>query len=150
MAINARRVLWGGLVGGLVFNLWSMLMEFAVSPSLIGGRARADAAFSAGLFLKQGEGRMPFGLFFLLWVVSLFVVAYGEAWAYAAARATTGPGPATAAKIGLVVGFAAGVPMNLGHGTFQALATAFWVGWGLEMGVGAILAALAAGWVYRD
>jgi len=40
--------------------------------------------------------------------------------------------------------------MNLGHGTFQALAPAFWVGWGLELGVGAILAALAAGWIYRE
>jgi len=150
MAINARRVLWGGLVGGLVFDRWSMRMGFAVSPALIVGKARAEAAFSGGVFLKQGTGRLPFGLCFLLWVVSLFVVAYGEAWAYAAARGTAGAGPATAAKIGLVVGFAAGVPMNLGHGTFQALAPASWVGWGLEMGVGAILAALAAGWIYRD
>src|SRR5258708_36085008 len=104
MAINARRVLWGGLVGGLVFNLWSMLMEFVVSPGLIVGKARADAAFSAGLFLRQGEGRMPFGFFLLLWVVSLFVFAYGEACAYAAARATAGSGPSTAARIRHVVG----------------------------------------------
>ena len=146
-AVNGRRVLLGGLVGGIVFFVWSMVMEFGVSGLLV-GKGRMDIAMNAGWFLK--EPRMSAGLFFIIWVFSLFVVSYGLAWAYAAMRATVGAGPGTAFKLGLVVAFAAAFPLNFAHAVFDGLAVAFWVMWMIEIGVGAILAALAAAWVYKD
>jgi uncharacterized membrane protein YczE len=148
MAINRRRVWLGALVGGVVFNVWSMVVEFALSPVIVGGKAQMDLAMANGWFLK--EPRMSTGLFFLIWVFSLFIISYGLAWGYAAMRATTGAGPGTAFKLGLVVAFAAAFPMNFAHAVFDALTVGFWVMWMIEIGVGTILAALAAGWVYQD
>lgn len=146
-AINSRRVWLGALVGGVVFFIWSLVVEYGLSAVLV-GKMRMDIAMASGWFLK--EPRLPLALFFIVWLASLFVISYGLAWAYAAMRATAGAGPATAAKLGLVVGFAAGFPLNFAHGVFDALSGRFWVMWMIEMGVGAILAALAAGWMYKD
>jgi hypothetical protein len=146
-AINGRRVLTGGLVGFVVFFIWSMLMEFGVSY-LIVGKERMDIAMNAGWFLK--EPRVPVWLFFVVWIVSLFIISYGLAWAYAAMRATAGAGPKTAALLGAIVGFAAGFPMEFAHGVFQPLTGRYAIVWFLEMGVGCVLAALAAGWMYRE
>ena len=147
MAINGRRVWLGALVGGVVFNLWSMAVEFGLS-SVIVGRARMDVAAASGWFLK--EPRISGGLFFLVWAISLFVVSYGLAWGYAAMRATTGAGPGTAFKLGLLVAFAAAFPLNFAHATFDGLSPRYWLMWMIEIGVGSILAALAAAWVYKD
>jgi hypothetical protein len=146
-AINGRRVLTGGLVGGVVFFVWSMVMEFGVSGALV-GKARMDIAVNAGWFLK--EPRIPAWLFLVVWVVSLFVIACGLAWAYAAMRATAGAGPKTAATLGAIVGLAAGFPLEFAHGVFQPLSGRYAVMWMLEMFVGCILAALAAGWTYKE
>jgi hypothetical protein len=147
MAINGRRVWLGALVGGIVFNIWSLLVEFALMPAIV-GKARMDIATMNGWFLK--EPHIPMGLFFLVWVISLFAIAYGLAWAYAAMRATTGAGPGTALKLGLVVAFAAAFPMNFAHAVFDVLSARYWVTWMIEMSVGCMLAALAAGWMYKD
>ena len=147
MAINGRRVWLGALVGGIVFNVWSMAVEFGLS-SVIVGKARMDIAAASGWFLKQP--RLSGGLFFLVWAISLFVVSYGLAWAYAAMRATAGAGPGTAFKLGLLVAFAAAFPLNFAHATFDGLSPRYWLMWMIEIGVGSILAALAAAWVYKD
>ena len=148
--INSRRVLIGGIAGGLVFIAWCLLNEFVLLPMMIGGAGQYEAAMAQGLFLAQGASRLSMGTFIVIWMASLFVIAYGIAWAYAAMRATAGAGPGTAVKLGLIVGFAAGFPMDFAHGVFQTLAPAFWFSWGLEMLVGSVLAALTAGWVYKD
>ncbi len=145
--INLRRVWLGALLGGFVFFLWSMVVEFGLAALWV-GKARMDIAMNAGWFLK--EPRIPMWLFFVVWLVSLFVIAYGLAWAYAAMRATVGASPATAAKLGLAVGFAAGFPMEFAHAVFQPLSGRYAVMWMVEMAVGCVLAALAAGWIYRD
>ena len=147
MAINRRRVWLGALVGGGVFNLWSLVVEFALMPAIV-GKARMDIALMNGWFLKTP--RISTGLFFLVWVIALFVISYGLAWAYAAMRATAGAGPGTAFKLGLAVAFAAAVPMNFAHAVFDGLSARYWLTWAIEIGVGTILAALAAGWTYRD
>jgi hypothetical protein len=48
------------------------------------------------------------------------------------------------------VGFAAGFPMEFAHAVFQPLSARYAIMWMIEMSVGCILAALAAGWMYRD
>ncbi len=147
MPLNYRRVWLGALVGGLVFFAWSMIMEFGVSAALVGA-TRRDMAVAAGWFLK--EPRVPMGIALSVWTLSLFAIAGGLAWLYAALRATLGPGPRTAATLGLIVGFAAGFPLEFMHAVFQPLSPRYGLGWMLEMGLGCVLAALAAGWMYRD
>lgn len=146
-AINTRSVQKGALVGGIVFFIWSMLMEFGGAIVLV-GKERMDIAMNAGWFLK--EPRVPVWLFFIVWILCLFVISYGLAWAYAAIRATAGAGPKTALTLGALVGFAAGFPMEFAHGVFQPLTGRYAILWMLEMGVGCILAALTAGKLYKD
>jgi hypothetical protein len=146
-SINVRRIWLGALVGGLVFFVWSMVMEFGVSAALVGS-ARRDVAVTSGWFLAVP--RVPTAVALSVWTLSLFVIAAGLAWAYAAMRATAGAGPRTAALLGLVVGFAAGFPLEFMHAVFQPLSARYALGWMIEMGGGCVLAALAAGWTYRD
>jgi len=141
-AVNSRRVLWGALAGGVVWNVWSVIVNAAVLS------ARYQAAQKAGAFLKQP--RYPYPLFIGVWIVMLFVLAFVVAWLYASARASRGAGPKTAAIIGLLVGFAAGFPTNFATATWAPISRHFPLWWMLELWIGAIFAALVAGWLYQD
>ena len=146
-ANNTRRVWLGTLVGGVVFLVWSLIVEFGLSGVLVGKGAMDVARGNGWLF---DTPRVGMATFMIVWIVSLFVVAYGLAWLYAHLRTSAGAGPATAAKIGLAVGFAAGFPMEFAHAVWQPLSARYGIMWMVEMIVGCVLAALAAGWMYRD
>jgi hypothetical protein len=139
-SVNTRRVLLGALAGGVVWNIWSIIVNLVVL------HARYAAAQQDGSFLKQP--RFPF--FVGAWIVMLFILAYIVAWLYASVRATRGAGPKTAAVVGLFVGFAAGLPTNFAMATWATINRHFPLWWMLELWVGAILAALVAGWIYQD
>ena len=138
--VNWRRVWLGAFVGGVTWLVWSTIIGLAVvSPRYV-------EAQRAGWFLSQP--RYPF--FMAAWVVMLFVLAFVLAWLYAGVRAVHGAGPSTAVMVGLAVGFAAGFPMNFALATWAPFDRVFPLWWMLELWIGAILAALTAGWVYRD
>jgi hypothetical protein len=139
-SVNTRRVLLGALAGGVVWNIWTIIVDLAVL------RDRYAAAQQAGTFLKQP--RYPF--FVGAEIVMLFILAYIVAWLYASVRATRGAGPKTATEVGLLVGFAAGFPTNFALATWAPISRHFPLWWMLELWVGAILAALVAGWIYQD
>ena len=141
MAVNRGRVLLGGILGGVVWFIWSF-----VAGQFIIGNARYVAAQNAGLFLKQP--RYPFfvGQWFIILVLVSIVLAHLYAWS----RQTLGAGPGTALKLGLVVGFAASFPMNFSMATWSAAERAFPLGWMLDIWVGCILATVVAGWIYKD
>ena len=139
-AVNSRRVLIGALAGGVVWNLWSIAIDLTLLMP------RYEAAQQAGQFLK--EPRYPFFVGFR--IITLFLLSYVVAWLYASARATRGVGPGTALKIGVMVGFVAGFPGALGGASWAAYSRMIPLGQMLEMWVGAILATLVAGWLYRD
>jgi hypothetical protein len=141
MNLNRSRVWLGGLAGGVVWSVWSFLVGQVVI-----GNARYLAAQNAGLFLK--ESRYPF--FVGQWIVMLFVLSIMLAHLYAWARQTLGAGPGTALKIGVVVGFAAGFPGNFAQAAWSPVERMFPLGWMLDLWVGAILATLVAGWLYKD
>jgi hypothetical protein len=141
MGVNRGRIFLGGLAGGVVWNIWSIADQF-----LIIGMARYQAAQNAGQFLK--EPRYP--AFQVQWIVLLFILAIIVAHLYAWARQTLGAGPGTAIKVGFLVGFAAGFPTNFGTATWAPFERMFPLGWMLELWVGAILATLVAGWLYKE
>jgi hypothetical protein len=140
--VNTRRVLWGGLAGGVVWNIWAVIVN------MVALRARYETAQQTGMLLK--EGRFPYPLFIAVWIVMLFVLAGILAWLYASMRATQGAGPKTAVILGIVVGAAAGFPTNFAIATWVPISRYFPLWWMLELWVGAVLAALVAGWLYRD
>jgi hypothetical protein len=139
-AINGRRVLWGALAGGVVWNIWSMLINSVLL------RANYAAAQQSGVMLVQP--RYPF--FIGVWIVMLFILAYIVAWLYASVRDTRGAGPKTAAQVGLFVGFMAGFPSNFAMAAWAPFPRVLPLWWMLELWFGAIFAALVAGWLYRE
>jgi hypothetical protein len=141
MALNQGRIWLGGFVGGIVWNAWGFFLHAGVVKE-----SRFDAMKQAGLFLK--EPRLP--AFPLQWAVILFALAIIVAYLYAWTRTTLGPGPGTALKLGLLLGFGFGFACNLAQIVWSPLPLVFPMGWLLEMWVGAILAALIAGWLYKS
>ena len=140
MALNRSRIWLGGLAGGVVWNLWSFIVYRFITG------ARYVEVQNAGLFLKTP--RYPF--FVGQWTVMIFILAIAVAHLYAWARQGLGPGPGTALKIGFLAGFFAGFPDNFAQATWSAVGRDLPFGWMVEMWLGAILAALVAGFLYKD
>lgn len=138
--INTRRVLLGALAGGVLWNVWSLCINLVVLAK------RYAAAQEAGYFLKQPR----YAMFPVLWIVLLFALAFIVAWLYASARATRGAGPRTALEIGVLVGFASGFPNALGVATWAPFTRVIPLWQMLELWVGAVIAALVAGMLYRE
>lgn len=136
--MNGKRVLMGGLVGGLVYNA----VSFLINAHLL--MPRYQILHDQG-HLRQ-EPRLPFALYCLL----LFVVSIGLVWLYAAARTHLGPGPRSALLVGLVVGLIAGVPMGLVEYSWGYYGGYVSLWWTLDRVLGSALATLVGGWVYKD
>ncbi len=138
--VNTRRVWLGALGGWVVWAIWSSVVNLVVMVP------RYAAAQKAGTILSQA--RYPF--FVPVWFVVLFVVALICAWLYASVRATRGAGPGTALTVGILVGFASGFPLAFSLATWAPFPRVIALGWMLDLWVGAILATLVAGYLYRD
>ena len=139
MSINRGRVWLGGLAGGVIWNAWSGFIGFKQAPLYA-------AMQGQGLFLKESR-YLWFGAH---WVVILFVMSIILAHLYAWSRATTGPGPYTALKIGAMVGLCAGLPLSFAQAAWSPVPRALPLGWMMDMWVGSILATVVAGWIYRE
>jgi len=140
VVVNTRRVWLGALAGWVAWLIWSVTTNFTVlAPHYV-------AAAKAGTLLAQP--RYPF--FVVVWFVMLFVLAAICAWLYAGVRATRGAGPATAFKVGALVGFASGFPLAFSLASWAPFSRVIPLWWMLQLWVGAILATLVAGWLYRD
>ncbi len=140
MAFNRGRIWLGGLAGGVVWNAWSFLIYYLITGQ------RYVVAQNAGVFLKTP--RYPF--FAAQWIVLLFILSIAVAHLYAWARQSLGPGPGAALKVGFLAGFFAGFPDNFAQATWSTVGRALPFGWMVEMWLGAILAALVAGFLYKD
>lgn len=138
--INFRRVWIGGIVGWLVWMVWSGITNFFVLMP------RYAHAQEAGQLLKDPR----YSFFLPAWFGLLLVLALVSAWLYAAARTTLGAGPVTALKLGLGLGFAAGFPLAFSLAAWAPMSRVISLWWMLELWIGAILATFTAGWLYRD
>jgi hypothetical protein len=139
MSINRGRVWLGGLLGGVVWSVWSFVVGMKQAPLYA-------AMQNQGLFLK--ESRYPW--FPAHWIVIVFVMSILLAHLYAWSRATAGPGPMTALKVGAMVGFCAGFPGNFAQAAWSPVPRVLPLGWMLDLWMGAVLATLVAGWIYRE
>jgi hypothetical protein len=139
MKLNRTRIWVGGIAGGVVWSVWSFLIDMKQRPFYA-------AMQTHGLFLK--ESRYPF--FVGQWVLLIFVMSILIAYLYAWSRATAGPGVRTALQIGMIVGFCAGVPGNFAQAAWSAVPRILPLGWMLDLWGGAILASLVAGFLYKE
>jgi hypothetical protein len=137
---NARRVALGTVAGGVVWSVWSIVVN-----ALILG-ARYQAAENSGELLKQS--RYP--LFLVYWFITLFLLTYILTWIYVSVRGTLGPGPFTALRVGFLVGFASGFPISLSLAAYAPFSRAFPFGWMVDLWVGSILATFVSAWLYKD
>jgi hypothetical protein len=140
--VNTKRVWIGGLVGGVVWLVWAIVVNFGLLMP------RYMAAMQAGTMLSEEQMRYPF--FQLVWMVQFLVMGVLLAALYAGVRGTWGAGPATAVKVGLIGGFLVGFPVNFYLATWAPFGRGIPAGWLLELLLGAVLATVVAGWFYRD
>jgi len=140
VATNKARVWLGGLAGGVVWVIWSLIVQIVYLGH------RYTAAQNAGRLLK--ESRYPF--FLGQWILTLLVLGIIMAHLYAWVRASLGAGPKTALKVGFLVGFACGFPDNFAQASWAPIPRAFPTAWMLEMWLGAIFATLVAGYIYQE
>jgi hypothetical protein len=139
MKLNKSRIWLGGIVGGVVWTLWSFVIGWKLGPFYTAMQER-------GLFLKQPR----YSMFVAEWLLLIFVISILVAHLYAWSRATAGAGPRTALKVGMIVGFCAGVPGNFAQSAWSPISRMLPLGWMLDMWGGIILAALVAGFLYKD
>jgi hypothetical protein len=139
MRLNTARVWIGGIAGGVAWSAWSFLIGMRQAPLYA-------AMQQQGLFLKQP--RYP--MFVAEWIALTFVMSILIAYLYAWARGTAGAGLKTAVKIGMMVGFCAGVPGNFAQAAWSPVPRMLPLGWMLDLWIGAILAAVVAGFLYKE
>jgi hypothetical protein len=140
VTIGLRRVALGTLAGGVVWGIWSTLMNMVILKS------KYQIAQHHAWMLAQP--RYP--LFLVYWFVTLFLLTYILTWVYVSVRGTLGPGPITALRVGLLMGFAMGFPISLSLATWATFGRAIALGWMLDLWVGAILATLVSAWLYKE
>jgi hypothetical protein len=140
VVVNTRRVWLGALVGWIAWGVWSTIVNMVLLVP------RYAVAQKQGWLLVQPR----YGFFVPAWFVVLFLLSLVVARAYAGARATLGAGPATAIKVGGALGFASGFPLAFSLSAWAPFSRFIALGWMLDLWVGAIVATLVAGWLYRD
>ena len=139
-AINTKRIWLGTLVGGLFWTVWSVVFSVIIQgPNYIAGQDEA-------LFLFEAR----YSYFLPIWILSLFVLTYAGGWLYARIRLSAGAGAGTALKVGAIVGFAAGFPMNFSFASWSMLPRIMPFWWMVDLFAGGVIAIFLAAWLYRD
>jgi len=129
----------GGFLGGVVWIVWSWVLNM-----MFLGPRYMDIQ-NSGLFLKQainfswGNGSCCCSC----WQSSCLIFMHGH-------EQPSGQVRLPPSSLGFVVGFAIGFPGNFAQATWSPIPPVFPLGWMLEMWVGAILATLVAGFLYKE
>lgn len=137
--MNAGRVILGGLLAGLVWNIG----EFILNVPVLG--EDWEAAYAAlGFPADESPAAVAF---FVVWT---FVAGILAVWLYAALRPRFGPGPRTAVLAGLFVwaiGYGNFAVFNEAVGLFPKNITRLTLVWALfEVPIATLLGA----WLYRE
>ncbi|MDE2235331.1 MAG: hypothetical protein KGL13_05770 [Gammaproteobacteria bacterium] len=140
--MNGKRVFIGMIVGGVAWTIWSMTVNMGFLKSVY------MAEQASGHLLTQP--RYGLSAFMITWIVVLFLLSGVAALLYAAVRKNWGVGPKSALKLGVLLGFVAGFPVNFSITSWVPVTRTVALWWSLDMWVGMIIATLVAGWLYKD
>ena len=134
---NLARVFLGGLLAGLILNIFEYVLNGVVFA------AQWDA-YEKAVNRQMRPNAIP------LFVLSAFVMGIGVVWLYAVARPRLGPGAKTAVLTGFGFWFfayavpaATNVVANLSPGRLTLTITSILL-------VGVIVASVCGAWVYKE
>lgn len=136
--LNVGRWLGGGLSAGLL--IW--VFEGAASVLYMDEMEATLAAHDLAMELSPA---VMAGTVLVSLIVGLTIVFF-----YAGVRPRFGPGPKTAALVGVVLWIGGYLVSLVGYGMIGLYSTGLLVTWGLVGLVEMILAALLGGWIYRE
>ena len=138
--VAVRRVVLGTLAGGVVWGVWSTLVNMVV--------LMPRYKFAQEHHLMLSQPRYP--MFIAYWFIMLFLLTYILTWAYVSVRNAFGPGPVTALRVGFLIGFVMTFPLSLSMATWAPFSRFIVLGWMADLWVGAILATLVSAWLYKE
>jgi hypothetical protein len=138
--INIAKVIVGGLLAGLVFNVF----DFVWNTFVLAEGFRANAT---RLGLNPDVMETPAGI--TTWVMIDFALGMLAVWIYAAIRPRFGPGPRTAVIAGIAMWFAPTVVL-LGFAQGGMLDMPLFVKSALLSLIGAIVGSVAGAWAYKE
>jgi len=132
--INYRRVILGGLLAGVVINIFEMLMM----------EEWLAALKAAGVSWEMTQTDM------IVFPLLSFVTGIAAVWLYAVARPRFGPGPKTAACVGIAYGIIGYAIPGIAWGMtirLPAYLLAMGIVWGV---VEATVATVVGAWPYKE
>lgn len=134
---NIARVILGGLLAGLIINIFEYVLNGVVFAS------QWDA-FEKSIGRQMRPGAIPF------FIVSAFVAGIGVVWLYAVARPRLGPGPKTAALIGVAYWFFAYAIPDANSVAANVVPGRLTVTVNLILLVGVLIASVCGAAVYKE
>lgn len=141
--MNRNRLLLGALAAGVVLNI----IDFVSNGVIFAGRMTAEAnAFKPGL---GDRAAAMTGAQIGVYVFFDFIVGFLLVWTYAAVRPRFGPGPRTAAYVGLLF-FLFGMILTYGYKEMGIMSPGLWLNYSMVWLVNLLLATIVGAWVYSE
>lgn len=143
MAMNAGKIVAGGIASGIVMNI----MDFIGNGVLFGDRLKADAnALKPGLGDMMGSmgGKQLAG-----YVIMDFVIGGLLVWTYAAMRPRFGPGPKAAVMVAIAY-WIFGSIVAVNYMASGMMSSGLWLQFGFFYLVSLLVASLVGGAVYKE
>ncbi len=135
--INVARMFLGGLLAGLILNIFEYVLNGVVF-------APQWAAYEKAIGRQMRPGAIPF------FIVSTFVAGIGVVWLYAVARPRLGPGAKTAALTGIAYWFFAYAIPEANSVAANVVPGRATVTIALVLLVGVLLASVCGAWLYKE
>ena len=140
MAINSGKVVSGGLLAGLVFNVFDMLWNYTVLADDM--KEMIDRMHLDPAVMTDFSKAIP-------WIVIDFVIGLLIVWTYAAMRPRLGAGPKTAILAGMVpyVGITA---VMYGFTAIGVFTMGMFVKSSCLAIISTVVGSIAGAWVYKE
>ena len=141
--VNRQKLLVGGLAAGVVLNI----IDFLSNGVLLSARMQADAnAFKPGLGDQMGAMS---GAQIAVYVFFDLIIGFLLVWTYAAIRPRFGPGPRTAAYVGLLF-FVFGLILTYGYKEMGVMSAGLWWTYTAIWFVNLLLASVVGAMLYSE
>jgi hypothetical protein len=141
MDMNFRRILLGGFLAGVIYNI----VEIGVNGAILGTEWKAWQTS-----LGSADHPPAAGVAMGLWTLVGFGWGFVGAWLYAALRPRFGPGPKTAILTGLTLWIIGWLLNELEQVALGDIPHILLVGASIAGLVASLIAMLVAGSVYRE
>jgi hypothetical protein len=140
MAINTGKVITGGLLAGLVFNVFDMIWNFTLLAS--DGMEMVNRLGLDPALLTDFSNAIP-------WIVIDFVLGFVFVWTYAAMRPRFGPGPKTAILAGMVPYIAVSAVL-FGFTSMGVFTMSMFIKSSVLAAISVVAGSLAGAWAYTE